>query len=422
MARRPPVPDRAPNRALVGWLAEHGLTEDEFAQRLNDQVAELTGQHGHATDRTVRRWLSGEVSWPQAKQREALARLTGRSAQDLGFTPRAAVPPPRRPVFEDPPSGRFGVSDVRRLAAPLADIVAADDRYGGTTAVEIRAVHLARQVQAVQQHGSASGRVRGMLYSLAAASMCSALWAATEGRRYDAAQRYLHESVTLAGLSADPAVQFRVWGSAAMLYRRSGRHTDAAAATDVTRSLPVVRHDPLYASLAHGHTAVQHAYTAGRHPTSGLAHPTSGLAHATSGDRHATSGDRAAVRRSADLAQDAYDRAEPGLPRPSWMLFHDQAQLEFLAVVAQSCLGDWARAEAHAHRCLALLRPGLVRNRHRVLLYLAQAQLQQGDVEAAVASVRAVPREACHGRTGRFVTALTARVAALTPGSRPWTD
>ncbi|QDQ09389.1 Tat pathway signal protein [Streptomyces spectabilis] len=386
---RSDVSARVPNQDLADWLAEHSLTEAEFADRINLQVAALTGRPGNATDRTVRRWLSGEVRWPQAKQREALTRLTGRSPQDLGFTPRSTAPPPRAALSQGQHS-RVGVSDVRRLAASLTGIVAADDRYGGTTAVEDRAVHLAREVLALQQHGSASGRVRNMLYSLAAASMCSALWAATEGHRLDAAHRHLHESLTLAGLSADPAVQFRVWGSAAVLYRRCGRGTDALAATDVTRSLPIVRRDPVYASLAHAHTAAQYA----------------------------TLGDRAAVQRGIDHAQSALGRAEPTRPRPSWMLFHDEAQLEFFALIAQSHLGQWAQAEAHAHRALALLRPDLVRNRHRTLLFLARAQLQQGDLEAAVASVHAVPREAWHGRTGRLVTAFRTSLTAI--DARMW--
>lgn len=87
----------------------------------------------------------------------------------------------------------------------------------------------------------------------------------------------MHEAVTLAGLSGDSAIQFRVWGHAASLYRQLGRYHDAIAADSAARATSVFRRDPLYASLAHARTAARH------------------------GDLH----DRSAVKRSIDLAQDA---------------------------------------------------------------------------------------------------------------------
>ncbi|WP_051854538.1 hypothetical protein [Streptomyces sp. NRRL B-1347] len=436
---------RTRNQALADWMAEQGMTEEEFAERFNGQVAELTGRSGNATCRTVRRWLSGEVTWPQAKQRAALARLTGRTAEALGFAPRSASPasapgldldsdsgsgsgsgsgsneasrqaPERHlkslttatgtaltttgtaaPPTSRGPNSRVGVSDVERLTAALADLVSADDRHGGTTEVETRALCLAQEALDLQQCGSASTRVRNMLYSLAAAATCSALWAATEGHRLDAAQRHLQQSVVLAGLSTDTAVQFRVWGHASVLYRRLGRLTDALAAADAGRSVGIVRNDPVYASLGLAHTAVHQGLF----------------------------GDRTAVQRSLGHAQDALCRADLALPRPPWMLFYDQAQLELLALLAQSALGQWADAEAHARRSLALLRPGLVRNRHRILVFQARAQLSQDALEPALLSIGAIPREAWHGRTDRLISAFTThlrKAAPNAPETRTWDE
>ncbi|QIB42680.1 hypothetical protein [Streptomyces aureoverticillatus] len=413
---------RTRNHALAAWVAEQGLTETEFAGRFNAQVAASSGRPGNATARTVRRWLSGEVRWPHAKQREALTRLTGLSMEALGFT--APVPASTPALASDEasrqgtsrhlkslttatatasatvprgPQSRVGVSDVRRLATALAGIVAADDRHGGTTPVETRALALAREALGLQEFGSASTRVRNMLYSLAAAATCSALWAATEGHRLGPAQQYLQRSVLLAGLSADPAVQFRVWGHAAVLYRRLGRLTDALAAADVSRSAHVTRSDPVFASLGLAHTAVHQGVL----------------------------GDRTAAQRSLGHAQDALCRADLTLPRPPWMLFYDQAELELLALITQSALGQWVDAETHAHRSLALLRPELIRNRHRVLVFQAHAQLSLDALEPALLTIGAIPREAWHGRTGRLVAAFTTHLRTTAPDApetRTWTE
>lgn len=99
------------NQALADWMTEHALTAAEFATRLNAQLTALTGRPGTATDRTVRRWLCGEVTWPQTGQREALTRLTGLPLQDLGFTP--GTPPRQRP------GPRPSVRTPRRPAAHL---------------------------------------------------------------------------------------------------------------------------------------------------------------------------------------------------------------------------------------------------------------------------------------------------------------
>ncbi|MEW2577333.1 Tat pathway signal protein [Streptomyces syringium] len=388
---------RTRNQALADWMTERAMSETELADQLNRHVATLTGRPGTTTGRTVRRWLSGEVTWPQARQREALARLTGIPAGGLGFVHRGAAP--AAPVASQGPTHHVGMSDVARLTAKMADLVAADHRDGGTVAVESRAADLARQTLDLQRLGTASTRVRGKLYALAATLACSALWAASDGHRLDAAQQHLHQSVILAGLSADPSVQFRVWGHAAVLYRQLGRPTDALAAADVGRRLSVNRRDPLYASLAHVHTAVHH------------------------GDL----GDRTAALRGIGHAQDALDRADPRLPRPPWMLFYDQSQLELLTVIAKAALGQWADAEAHAHRALALMqqRPGLVRERHRALVHLARTQLEQDALAPAVTHARAVPPNAWHGRTAHLLRAFTTRLNTLAPDApetRAWTE
>lgn len=388
------------------------MTTREFADALNQCIRKLTGQHSLITERTVLKWRSGETRWPQTLHRTAIRSVTQQDPADLGFTiPQRSVAgakqktsslPSRHLSVAMPPSvrrsqPRVGVAQVKELTARLPAIVEFDDRHGGTEAVEGRALELARQALDLQQQGTATSRVRGQLYSLGATFTSSAMWAAIDGRRLDAAQRYLHEAVTLAGLSADPAVQFRVWGHAASLYRQLGRYHDAIAADSAARATTVFRRDPLYASLAHARTAAHH------------------------GDLH----DLNAVKRSIDHARDALARADSSTPRPPWMGFYDQAELELLALIAYFSLGSWADAEAHGHRTLALLRPGLARNRSLALVHMAWAQLEQGELESAVTTAQTIPGGAWHGRIGRLVRGFTKRLSDLAPNeaaARAWAD
>ncbi|MEU7222305.1 Tat pathway signal protein [Streptomyces chrestomyceticus] len=415
--------ERRRNEALVRWMDAQGMKARELADEVNAVIGRLSGRQGQVSERTVHKWRSGTARWPQSLQRAALRIATSRELTELGFvaparrtagaqkgedvhrrrfvtattgtvlgvagTAAAAVPDERR--------RRVGMSDVDRLTAKLAAVVASDNAHGGTVGIEARAGALARQALDLQQHGTATSRVRGHLYSLAAAFTSSAMWAAIDGRRLEAAQQHMHRAVTLAGLSADPAVQFRIWGHAGALYRQMGRYTDALAADDAARATSVVRRDALYTSLAHARTAVH---------LGDLHHPQAAL-------------------RSIGHAQDALARADLAAPRPPWMAFYDQAELELLALIAHHALGRWEDTEAHAHRHLAQLRPDLLRNRALALVHLARAQLEQDALSPALDSARAIPRDAWHGRTGRLLTEFTGRLMALAPDTseaRAWAD
>lgn len=392
-------------------MDERGLKQQELAEKLNDVLFELTGGRGTVSDRTIRNLLTGKTVRPQARHRLALEAVFGCTAADLGFRdPRAADHTPESPTegtvhrrsfitattatvaaaataTATSAPHRVGTSDVRRLYAKLAEVVAADDRQGGTKAVEDTALAYADEAIDLQQRGSASQRVRGQIFSAAAAFTSSAMWAAIDGRRLDDAQQHLNQAVTLAGLSADPAIQFRVWGHAGALYRQLGQYTQALAADEAAKSTAVTRRDPLYASLAHARTAVHQADLR----------------------------DRTAALRSLGHAQDALGNADQSGPRPPWMRFYDQAELELLALIANFTLGRWAEAEAHAHRNLALLRPDLKRNRALALVHLAHAQLGQDALGHAVATGQAIPADARHGRTGRLLNAFGARLKTGAP-------
>jgi len=396
------------------------MSVPELTKLVNDAIGELTGKPGAVGDLTVYRWVRGEVRWPNERQRLALQHVTGRTAVQLGFRPRGKTstaptsleedPVYRRallaaaaaagvsiatPATATPQRRRLGSTDVDKLNAELAAWTSTENLYGGTIELEQRAADLTGKVVALQQSASASARIRSELYTVAAAFSNSAMWAAIDGRRLDAARQHMQQTVTLAGLSGDPGTQFRVWNHASILFDQLKRPADSVAAIQTARSSAITRRDPLFASLTLARLAI---------------------CHANAGE------DRDALR-CLDMAQKALDRAEPK-PRPAWIDFYDQAELDHLAMIVHMRLGRWPGAEQHAHRSLAYLRPDFERNRALVHANLALAQLGQGDLEQAVFTARAIPQEKVgHRRVRKLLDGFTRQITVLAPrnpAARDW--
>ncbi|MDJ1138160.1 helix-turn-helix transcriptional regulator [Streptomyces iconiensis] len=375
------------NKILKARMTELGFTQSELAETVNADLR-AAGYEGTVSDRTVRNWLTGKSRWPHLRQRAALEAVFDCPVTELGFAPRGDVSPRRAPP-EDPvqrrrfvsatagalmgtaantpahgAQPRVGSGDVQRLLSKFAVVVASDHRYGGKLTIETQASALAGEAIALQARGTASQRVRGALYGCAASFTSSAMWAAIDGRRFDTAQRHFERAASLASMSGDSTIQFRIWSHAGSMYRHMARPADALATNDVARRLPIARRDPLFASLGHA----RHAAILG------------------------LTGDTRAVRQALGHAEDALQQAEPGTRRPVWMTaFYDRAELENLALAAHLALGDYEGAEAYAHRSLALLRPEMQRTRAITTARLAHAQLGQGDLEPAVTTAMAIP-------------------------------
>jgi tetratricopeptide (TPR) repeat protein len=216
------------------------------------------------------------------------------------------------------------------------------------------------------------------------------MWAAIDGRRFDAAQRHLGRAASLAAMSGDQAIQFRIWSHAGTLYRHLRRPVDAIAANDVARRLAITRRDPLFASLGHA----RHAAILG-----------------LTGDKHG-------VRRSMAQARAAFDRAERNLPRPRWMAgVQNGAEIEELALSACLSLGEHAEAEAYAHRSLDLLPAG--RDRALSTVRLAQSLLGQGETEYALTTVTSMPYAAAarYPRVLRLLRDVDQDFRATQPGA-----
>ncbi|MFI1655587.1 XRE family transcriptional regulator [Streptomyces sp. NPDC020472] len=407
------------NGAFVKWMEEADLSAREVAELVNQAVGELTGRVGGLEGSNIRDWRSGRVGCPKGAQLRAIELVSGRSALELGFRRRSRATP-RKP--EEPPvdrrdfslgtaviaaatviggaspaagaARRVGMSDVARVRQSFDEIIASDHRHGGQLGIEKASERLADEALALQGTGTASQRVRGALYGAAAAFRSSAMWAAIDGRRFDAAEEHLRKAAEVASMSGDQAIQFRIWSHAGTMYRHMGKPGEADAANQVARRLGIVRRDPVFASL--------------------------GLAR--HGAIHATAGDHRAARRAFQQAEEAWHRSKRSddAGRPSWLVaFYDEAEINSLAMSAYLSLGMWADAEAHGHRCLASLRGHMHRSRAIATARLARAQLEQGEVEAAVTTAMRVPEDSAanHPRVVGMLTGFGTRLSGIASNS-----
>ncbi|MGA5183032.1 XRE family transcriptional regulator [Streptomyces pseudogriseolus] len=410
------------NGDLAGWMAELGLTAGELADLVNREIEQFTGRVGETSERTVFRWLSGEVGWPQARQRVALERASGRPVADLGFKPRGKSMRARRSSEEDPevrrrefvgaaagaaaavsiPVGssaaaaprRVGTSDVIRLRDAAERLVELDAVQGGT-GLERASVRGAEQALLLQR-GAASQRVRTRLFSLAANFTCRAGWALIDAGRLDGAGRHLERALMLAGMARDADMEMQVWNLRSMLARQRGDYVEAVAAAQAAQATGVVRRSPVHASLGYARLAVSQAH----------------------------GGDVRGALRSIGRAEEVLGKADLSEPVSAWIEFYGPAELFALTAVVQDEAGRPAQAEAASYRSLAALPSVYRRNRANTTARLALAQLHQGEVEQAYVTsslvFQAMAGVPLPGRTrqllGDFQRELIARAPAVADG------
>ncbi|MFJ5142700.1 XRE family transcriptional regulator [Streptomyces sp. NPDC088707] len=365
----------ARNEAFIVWMDTEGWTAPDLATELNTAIGQSTGKPGTLSDVTVRKWRSGETTWPRIAVRLALEAISGRSAQDLGFADRrrkTSTPPEdsmlRRSFLNSTvgasasfvlagPAPSVGTSDVLRLRAQLDSLRTLDDHRGGHATLEQAALAGAHEAARLQEKG-ASARTRERLFSLAAAFTAAATWSLIDAGRLDGAGQHLDRSLTLAGLAQDPEMVMQVWNLRAMLARQRGDYSEAVASAQAALTTAIARRSPLHASLAHARAAV-------------------GLAHGR---------DRRSALNCLGRAQESLAKVDPAQPRAAWIAFYGPAELYSLTAIVRDIVGDAAEAEAASHRALAVLPETYRRNRAYTTARLALAQLHQGDAEQACAS------------------------------------
>ncbi|OKJ49578.1 hypothetical protein AMK27_36690 [Streptomyces sp. CB02009] len=411
---------RVRNEAFVAWMAKNGWTALELATALNTvirDVTQKTSPRGGLSEVTVRKWRSGETTWPQGKARMALEQVSGHSAADLGFVPpdrrkhRAAPEDPlRRRTFLSTASAAaaalsgaapsVGGSDVLRLRQQLDTVNALDDQRGGHDRVEKAALAGAQEAVGLQAR-AATQRTRQRLFALAADFTATAAWSCVDAHERARARQHLDRALYLAGLAQDAALTLRVWNSVSMLAHQQGDHAEALAAGQAAKASTVTRRDPLYASLAHARTAIAHA--------------------------HLNEGRQAL--HALDLAEASLAKADLDRPRPSWIAFYGAAELFALTAIVRDRLGDAVSSEAASFQALAVLPDTFRRNRALATVRLSLAQLHQGDIEQATATTEKVFDEMrgapLPGRMRSLIGDFHRDLITLAPGSATaldWAD
>jgi tetratricopeptide (TPR) repeat protein len=392
------------NAALAARIAELGLTEQELSDLLNDAIELATGKRGRSTDRYVRLLLDGSIRWPWPVNRRALEQVLGRSILELGFVPRGRsslggaagngtaaggaardgtasaadlatqeATMERREVLGIaagvsisivvpalPEQGRIGFTDVERLRAPLAELVAIDQRLGGVAMAPVCVRQAERMLDAVRRFDT-SDRVERALFALAGEYLAAAGWACVDAVELDEAAHHLDRALRAAHTAQDPMLQAKVTNLVAMRSREAGEYAYAHIMSKSGLTTTAARVNPRVNALFHARVAHGYGYR----------------------------GELGMAQRSLGRARDALAKVTPETPTPPWLHFFDQAELAALAALTYQALGRYPQASEQGELATSEVLPDHVRNRTLYTLGLADSLLSEREVERAAAHATA---------------------------------
>lgn len=387
-----PIADtREPNYALVAALRQHGLTQDELASRINNEIALMFGQSASCSAPQVRRWTSGAVQWPHPQYLLALEMILDKSPLDLGFTPRGkgsmehlaevrgAILPNydttqrgtvQRRQFMSAVAGaavaasghhvhgnHIGVSQVQELQGRVAELHALDGKFGGTDLVRL-ATHGYNAVSSTLSSCTYSEQTSRRLYALAGEFATSAGWFAFDSGHQDEAERQYNLALKLALMADDDVLQAHVLIAMALQALQMGNPAECAAISRAALDQKGARRSPLVAALFHSRLGIA-------------------LAHQSDGRQSA---------RSFTKAESLIQSENSGPPTPPWLTFFGSGELSGLIAQGALALGDYDVAEGSAAASTEAIDSRFARNRFMHTLTQAQAQLGQRDIEKACAT------------------------------------
>lgn len=299
-----------------------------------------------------------------------------------------------------PERGRIGLSDVARLRAPLAELVAADQRLGGVAMAPVCIRQAERVLDAIRRLDT-SDRVERALYGLVGEYLAAAGWACVDALDLTEASGILDRAMHAANTAQDPMVQAKVTNLLVMRAREAGDHRYALALSKSGVICTASRANPRVNALFHARTAHGHAYR----------------------------GELGMAQRALGRARDALANVTPDTPTPPWLRFFDSAELAALAALTYHRLGRYREASQHGEVATAEVLPGYVRNQTLYTLALADSLLSEREVEQAAARATAGLelagrlRDGLHrGRVGRRLHQLRGRFAQWpdVPDARAW--
>lgn len=402
---------REPNVVLTAVLREQGLTQEELASLINQEIARVFGEPGNCSSPQVRRWTSGAVKWPHPKYLLALERILSCSALELGFTPRGRdsvdhltrtrdaiaaghdsserEPVQRRDFLgavagtavagaaPQPPRKRVGIPEVGALRARLTDLHALDGRFGGADLVK-EATHGYHTVSNIIRSCTYSERTSRHLYSVAGEFASSAGWFSFDSGDKVTAENHYNLALKLALMADDHVLQAHVLIAMALQALHRGDAGECAAISRAALEQKAARQNPIIAALFHARLGVS-------------------LAHLGEGRQSGPSFLR------AERAMNGYDGA---VPTPDWLAFFGPGELSGLIALGALALEDHATATTAAEETLSAIPLKYARNRFMHTLTLARAQLGCEDIEKACATTAAAREVVPHVRSERARQAL----------------
>jgi hypothetical protein len=402
-------PTREPNHQLQSRIDEAGFSHKGLARRVND-LGRARGISGLAYDHSsVIRWLKGEHprDTVPALIAEVFSMTLARkiTASDLGFPSAKAAPDlglrfalsfndtiemitalwrsdvERRQFIIDSmfAAGAYATSAIRWMTAPSTSISIAakpirqvgcsdvnairevtqtflrlDNLFGGGRARPTVVRYLHDEV-APLLHGRYSSAVGRDLFTAAAELTRLAGWMAYDLEQHGLAQRYLIQALRLAREADDHALDGEILAGMSHQALYLGRAEDAL---DLARTAYASAAKAGLPALASESLIMQ--------------------AHAL-----AVSKEASACSKALNAAQQAFERSNTA-DLPQWLRYFDEA---YMAAKFGHCfreLGQGDKAEHFAHRSLDMV-DGYVRGRTFNVVLLANAHLQQQDLDAACA-------------------------------------
>jgi tetratricopeptide (TPR) repeat protein len=376
------------NTTLEALLKEFGYTHERLADEVNEISGLMFGKAANCSDRHVRRWISGEVTWPWNRCLLALTEIFQRPPEAMGFIPRgkstrlpavpAAVVPrsschKRRSVVaagaaatlagvlgidQTPDRGRLAMSDVQRIESIIGRLDVHFNGLGGGPVLPVATAYIER-VRAAIGGCTYGPRVEIALYEMMSALYSSASLAARDCEQHERAQHLCAAALQTAMLAASPLAQARAWADLAALAHIDQRHREAVRISRSALDVRSIRNDARLTALLWARLATGQAHT----------------------------GERIAASRSLVAAERALDGAGDDRP-PQWLAVVDQAEISGLAGAAHQAMGKYDMAEATTTQALDLMSPMLRRNRAYYTVQLAELQFAHGrrDEAATVAA------------------------------------
>ena len=430
---------KEPNDRLQALIEEAGFSHKGLARRIND-LGQSRGMRGLSYDHSsVIRWLKGEQPRDPAPRLAAqvfsLALARPVTEADLGFPKTRDLPelglrftPSLRDTIETVTTlwrsdverrqfvlnsafaaGAYASSAIRWLTTPAAqgtpiaaearvehvDIEAIrevtrtflrlDNLFGGGRARPTVIRYLHDEVTPLVRSGNYTDAVGRELFSAAAELTRLAGWMAYDLEQHGLAQRYLIQALRLAGEADDHALGGEILAGMSHQAVYIGQADDAL---DLARAAQTsARKAGLPALLTESLIMEAHAQAANK--------------------------DAAACARALNAAEKTYNGSEDD--GPAWLSYFDEA---YMAAKFGHCfkeLGDGAQAEHFATRSLDMV-DGYTRGRTFNVLLLANAHLQQRDLDAACAAGNQALDLAAglrSARTVRYMRDLRRRMAGF---------